>query len=218
MKKNMDYDLPFRWKNLEGLEITHDFDMPIVKAVNDVTVRNLVSFNNAKYCIDREHSWYHFYIHDCLFERFWNNPQKYLNMLLSFEGGISTDFSLLLDMPLAQQIYNSWRNKYMTALLQKQGKPVIPNVGWSDESSYPWAFSGIPEKSILAITTQGCLRDRVCKQSLINGLHELVRQKQPTKIIVYGIFYEEWKDKFGVDFEIFPSYSKEKWGDKNGKR
>ena len=216
MSKTKNYNDAFKWERLEGIEITSDYDMPIVQAVNDVQPRNLVSFNNAKYCKDKGNSWYHFYIHDTHFERFWKDPDKYLLMLSQFEGGISTDFSLYLDMPWPQQVYNSWRNKYMACLLQKQGKPVIPNVGWSDESSYDWAFSGIPENSVLSITTQGCLRDRVCKQSLFNGLHELVRRKHPTKIIVYGVFHEGWMDKFGVEFEIFPSYSREKWGDNNG--
>ena len=206
----------FKWNRLEGVRITSDFDMPIVAPVNNVHPHNLVSFNNAKYCKDKEHSWYHFYIHDAHFERIWNNPDKYIPMLSQFEGGVSTDFSLYLDMPWAQQVYNSWRNKYMAVLLQKQGKPVIPNVGWSDESSYDWAFSGIPENSILSITTQGCLRNRICKQSLFNGLHELIRRKHPPLIVVYGPFHDEWKDKFGTDFLIIPSYSEDKWGGRNG--
>ena len=206
----------FKWNRLEGISITPDFDMPVVAPVNDVHPRNLVSFNNAKYCEGKADSWYHFYIHDLHFERFWTNPDRYLPLLEKFEGGISTDYSIYLDMPRPQQIYNSWRNKYCATLLQRQGKPVIPNVGWSDESSYDWAFSGIPEKSILAITTQGCLRNRVCKQSLFNGLHELIRRKNPTLIVVYGVFHEEWMDKFGTDFLVFPSYSEEKWGGHNG--
>lgn len=206
----------FKWNRLEGVKITSDYDMPVVAPVNNVHPRNFVSFNNAKYCKDKGNSWYHFYIHDAHFERIWNDPDKYLQMLGQFEGGISTDFSLYLDMPWAQQIYNSWRNKYMAVLLQRQGKPVIPNVGWSDESSYDWAFSGIPENSILSITTQGCLKDRICKQSLFNGLHELVRRKHPPAVVVYGVFHDEWKDKFGTEFIVIPPYSREKWGDNNG--
>ena len=173
------FDAPFKWRRLEGVEITADYDMPVVKPVNNACPRNLVSFNNAKYCKNKEESWYHFYIHHIHFERFWNHPDNYL--------------------------------------LQQQGKTVIPNVGWSDETSYDWAFSGIPNNSILSITTQGCLKNRVCKQSLFNGLHELIRRKSPVKIIIYGIFHEDWKDKFGTQFEVLPSYSKEKWG-KNGTR
>ncbi len=211
------FDAPFKWRRLEGVEITADYDMPVVKPVNNACPRNLVSFNNAKYCKNKEESWYHFYIHDIHFERFWNHPDNYLPMLSKFEGGISTDYSLYLDMPKPQQVYNSWRNKAAAVLLQQQGKTVIPNVGWSDETSYDWAFSGIPNNSILSITTQGCLKNRVCKQSLFNGLHELIRRKSPVKIIIYGIFHEDWKDKFGTQFEVLPSYSKEKWG-KNGTR
>ena len=49
-----------------------------------------------------------------------------------------------------------------------------------DTESLSWAFDGIPEKSVLSITTQGCLRNGyLCKQSLLNGLHELIRIKKP---------------------------------------
>ena len=216
MLKNKNLNDSFKWHRLQGIDITQDYDMPIVKAVNNVEPKNFVAFNNAKYCKNKKNSWYHFYIHDVHFERLWNNPDKYLSVLAQFEGGISTDFSIYLDMPWAQQIYNSWRNKYMAVLLQTLGIPVIPNVGWSDERSYDWAFSGIPENSVLSITTQGCLKNRICKQSLFNGLHELIRRKHPTKIIVYGIFHDEWKNKFGVDFDVFSSYSKEKWSKNNG--
>lgn len=205
-----------KWDCLAGIEIS-DFDMPIVQPINNVNPKNLVNFKNASSCKDKANSWYHFYSYDYDFERFWNAPEKYLPMLSKFEGGISTDFSIYLDMPISQQMNNSWRNKTMTVLLQKQGKPVIPNVGWSDEKSYDWAFSGIPEKSILAITTQGCLRgEKYLMQSLINGLHELVIRKQPTKIVVYGQFYKKWEDKFGVEFQTFPSYCQQKWRNNNG--
>lgn len=202
----------FKWNRLEGVPITKDYNMPMVQPVNGVHLRNLVPFNMCSSCQNKESSWYHFYIHDVQFERLWNKPDKYLQMLNKFEGGISTDFSIYLDMPLPQQIYNSWRNKCLAVLLQQQGKPVIPNVGWSDASSYDWAFSGIPEKSILSITTQGCLQNRVCKQALFNGLHELIRRKNPTRIVVYGVFHKEWESKFGVEFEIFPPYARRKWG------
>jgi hypothetical protein len=35
--------------------------------------------------------------------------------------------------------------------------------------------------------------DYVSKQSLLNGLHELARQKHPEKLIVYGKFPDAWR-------------------------
>lgn len=96
------------------------------------------------------------------------------------------------------------------------GKTVIPNVGFSDEKSLDFAFAGIPENSILSITTQGCLQNGVCKQSLLNGLHELCRQKHPVKLYVVGRFPEKWKDRFPMPIETIPTFAGAKWGIDHG--
>ena len=42
--------------------------------------------------------WVHFYIHDRDFERIWNHPNKYLEILKRYEGVITPDFSLYLSL------------------------------------------------------------------------------------------------------------------------
>ena len=137
-------------------------------------------------------------------------------MLMDCEGGFSPDFSLYLGMPTVLQQWNSFRNKAIGARLQRMGKTVIPNVGFSDEKSLDFAFAGIPENSVLSITTQGCLQNGVCKQSLLNGLHELCRQKYPTKLYVVGLFPEKWKDKFPMPIETVPTFAGTRWGGNHG--
>lgn len=184
--------------------------MPELVGINGVQLKpfNLLPFNMALKCTVPWNFWVHFYIYDYQFERLWKTPERYLKILRRFAGVISPDFSILLDMPVAQQIWNCWRNKVLAHYLQKNGIAVIPNVGWSDAESYAWAFAGIPENSILSVTSQGCMgHDYVCKQSFINGLHELVRRKSPEKIIVYGIFPDEWKCRFSVPIIALPTFS-----------
>lgn len=184
--------------------------MPELKSISNVDFNPscLLPFNMALTCADPGNFWVHFYIYDYQFERLWKSPERYLEILRRFAGVISPDFSILLDMPVAQQIWNCWRNKVLAHYLQKNGIAVIPNVGWSDAESYVWAFAGIPENSILSVTSQGCMgQDYVCKQSFINGLHELVHRKNPEKIIVYGIFPDEWKCRFPVPIIALPTFS-----------
>ena len=186
--------------------------MPVLQAVHDVDPHNLVPFHMAKTATNAEKKWYHFYEDDYQFERIWNAPDRYVPILRKFEGGISTDFSIYLDMPRSQQIWNCWRNRAMTYYLQNMGLCVIPNVGWSDFESLDWAFDGIPEHSVLSITTQGCMgNDYVCKQSLLNGIHELARQKYPEKLVVYGRFPEKWMDRFPMPITVCRSFSEERW-------
>lgn len=202
----------FYWKRVSGAKLIGKYDMPVLKPVHNVVPRNLVPFHSAKNCKSPQESWYHYYEDDYQFERFWNRPKKYFSILERFEGGISPDYSIYLDMPKSQQIWNCWRNRAITYYMQKHGLLVIPNVGWGDTESLSWAFDGIPEKSVLSITTRGCLRNGyLCKQSLLNGLHELIRIKKPEKLIVYGQFPENWKHKFPNIITTLKTFVEEKW-------
>ena len=202
----------FRWERIKDAPLIGTYDMPVLQAVHDVDPHNLVPFHMAKTATNAEKKWYHFYEDDYQFERIWNAPDRYVPILRKFEGGISTDFSIYLDVPRSQQIWNCWRNRAMTYYLQNMGLCVIPNVGWSDFESLDWAFDGIPEHSVLSITTQGCMgNDYVCKQSLLNGIHELARQKYPEKLVVYGRFPEKWMDRFPMPITVCRSFSEERW-------
>ncbi|MBQ2602898.1 MAG: DUF4417 domain-containing protein, partial [Oscillospiraceae bacterium] len=123
------------------------------------------------------------------------------------------DYSIYLDMPRSQQIWNCWRNRAMAYYMQRNGLTIIPNAGWSDAESLEWAFDGLPSNSVLSITTQGCMgHDYVSKQSLLNGLHELARQKHPEKLIVYGKFPDAWRERFPMPIVVCNTFSQERWG------
>ena len=59
-------------------------------------------------------------------------------------------------------------------------------------------------------------RDYICKRSFLSGVHELVRRKHPSKIYVYGIFPEQWKERFSVPIITLKTYSFERFGGKCG--
>lgn len=202
----------FYWDRIEGAKIEGKYDMPVLQPVHNVTPHDLIPFHMVKNEPNKSQKWFHFYEDDFQFERIWNRPSAYLSMLGSCEAGFGTDFSMLLTMPKGQQIWNCWRNRVITYFLQNNGITTVPNVGWSDLESINWAFDGIPSNSVLAITTQGCMsKDYVSKQSLLNGLHELCRQKSPESLIVYGHFPEAWKDRFPMPITVFPSFAEQKW-------
>jgi len=117
--------------------------------------------------------------------------------------GIGPDFSKYLYMHPAEAIINCCRNRLLTFFLQKQGITVIPNVCFGNEQTFTWAFDGLPEHSILALTSQSCMLENVSKRTLINGIHELDRQKHPKLLYVYGMFPEKWKGKFGMEIEVW---------------
>ena len=55
--------------------------------------------------------WVHFYQDDYRFERIWSQPERYVERLRKFQGVISPDFSIYRELPLAMQIWNTYRNR-----------------------------------------------------------------------------------------------------------
>ncbi len=205
------YDV-FRWKRVKSAELVGKYDMPTLKPCLCAKPRNPIPFHMAKSANATSDRWFHFFEDDYQFERIWNRPESYLMMLKRFEGGITPDFSMYIDMPKAQQIWNCWRNRAMAYWMQNNGLNVIPNACWGDEESLNWAFDGLPSDSVLALTTQGCMQKTdYRKQILVNGIHELIRQKHPIKIVIYGTFPNSWLERFSVPIDILPTFSKERW-------
>lgn len=207
----------FKWRYCKGANLVGPYDMPELSPVHDVEIDEVTPFHLIGNDDLQSTKSFHFYVDDYRYESFWKNAKLYLPRLRRCKNGIGPDFSMLLDMPVPQQIYNNWRNKALTFYLQSQGLLTVPNVGWSDESSFEWAFDGIPSNSVLAVTSQGCMgRDYICKHSFLSGMHELVRRKHPSKIYVYGIFPEQWKERFSVPIVTLKTYSFERFGGKCG--
>ena len=134
-------------------------------------------------CFDR---WLHFYIHDERFECVWNNPKQYLNLLKRFAGVITPDFSLYRDLPLAMQIWNTYRNRAIAYWLQSNGVDIIPNIRWGDERSYAFAFEGIAQGGTVAVSTNGCIKDKIDRYYFSKGLEQMVKSLQPNTIINYS--------------------------------
>jgi len=210
------------WKDVfhgdlqKNITPTGVFELPKLEGCQVPEEIILVPFNIAQGMKNLHGCWIHFFIQDRLFERVWNNPYKYLKLFKRCDGVISPDFSMYMDMYMPQQLWNCWRNRILANWLHTKGIKVIPNVSWADEQSLSWALDGIPEKSVVALTTQGCLRSYVCKQSLLNGLHRLIREKHPTEIIIYGRFPEIWKKAFTIKIRIMKPYAENRWEVKNG--
>ncbi len=210
----MDRFLPeYREEILNGSLGVDPFGLPRLEAVHDVTPEKLIPFH-AVMSLDMTKvsafDFFHFFLHDYQFERMWKNPEKYLPFLLKIGQGIGPDFSMYLNMHPMEQMLNWSRNTLLTFFLQKNGLTVIPNACFGSEKTLDWAFAPLPEHSILALSTQSCLRDNVAKRNLLNGIHELDRQKHPERLYINGKFPEKWMDKFDVEICVLPTFSS-KW-------
>ena len=154
--------------------------------------------------------WVHFYQHDYKFERIWNQPSKYLNVLKDFSGVITPDFSLYRELPLAMQIWNTYRNRAIAYWLQSNGVNIVPNIRWGDERTYDFAFEGIEQGGTVAVSTNGCIQDKKDRFYFINGLLKLIKILKPDVIVNYSCtpddIFEQCKD-YGVEIIQIENYA-----------
>ncbi len=127
----------------------------------------------------------HFFIDDYRFDTTWSKPRKTLNYLEQFDTLLTPDFSLYRNWPLAIQMWNTYRNRWCGAYWQSLGFTVIPTVSWSTSESYAFAFCGIPQRSLVALSTIGVKRG-MSHPLFMAGFREMVQRLNPSVVLCYG--------------------------------
>ena len=165
--------------------LTDDFwQMPTI-ACDEYIPEDLIGFNYAK-TNTRQDVGIHFYIDDYQFERVWNYPEKYVDILASYDCILSPDFSLYMDMPMPMKIWNIYRSRQIGAYYQSQGLKVIPTMSWAEPETFEFCFRGIPKGSIVSVSTIGVKRDEDATRIWVTGMDEMIRQIEPKAILLYG--------------------------------
>lgn len=127
------------------------YQMPILEPEH-YTPENLIGFNYALTAKEKNVG-VHFYLDDYQFERVWTSPDKYIELLSNFDCVFTPDFSLYIDMPIAMQIWNTYRSRLIGQMMQDNGLTVIPTVSWAGKDSYDFCFDGLqsvaPSRSAL---------------------------------------------------------------------
>ena len=133
------------------------YQMPIIENDNYIP-KDLIGFNYAKTSEIKDVG-IHFYLDDYQFERIWNNPSEYIEILGEYKCILSPDFSLYMDMPLSMKIWNVYRSRLIGQYYQSCGIKVIPTISWAEESTFEFCFDGIPKGSIVSVSTIGVKRN-----------------------------------------------------------
>lgn len=136
----------------------------------------------------------HFYIDDYQFERIWSDPITYIDKITEFPCSLTPNFSLYTDMPLAMQIWNTYRSRLIGQMMQDAGIEVIPSVVWTGKESYDFAFAGLESGGVIAVETLGMQNDDD-RQMWADGMDEAIRRLDPSTVVCYG------KPMKGYDFE-----------------
>lgn len=128
----------------------------------------------------------HFYVDDYQFERIWNDPHKYINVLRDFDCVLTPDFSLYMDMPMSMKIWNVFRSRLIGQMMQDAGLVVIPTVSWAEPETFDFCFDGLPEGGVMSISTVGVKKDPHAMEIWKAGTTELIKRKKPSALLVYG--------------------------------
>ena len=184
------------------------YEFPLIKRTTHKP-NKAIPFDKATNSTKHDH-WLHFYIHDKQFERVWNNPKQYLNLLKRFAGVITPDFSLYRGLPLAMQIWNTYRNRAIAYWLQSNGVDIIPNIRWGDERTYSFAFEGIEQGGTVAVSTNGCIQKKLDRHYFAKGLAKMVEVLKPDTIINYSYtpddIFAQYRDQ-GIEIIQIENYA-----------
>lgn len=165
--------------------LSDDFwQMPIIKNDNFIP-SELIGFNYAK-TSERKDVGIHFYVDDYQFERVWHDPEKYLDILIDYDCILSPDFSLYMDMTMPIKIWNVYRSRQIGAYYQSKGIKVIPTISWAEPETYEFCFRGIPEGSVVSISTIGVKRDPDALKIWTDGVTAMIERIKPSAILIYG--------------------------------
>ena len=195
----------FKTHFYESVSLVGKFGFPQIYSQIDIPLEaECLPFNVFMSKDNKQDCGVHFFIDDYYFERIWNNVDAYLPALKKAKFVLGPDFSVYADMPVAVQIFNTYRNRAITAYLQERGVKIIPVASWSDIDSFEWCFDALPKNSLIAIGTGGALQNRESKEQFLNGYAQMLNVLSPHKVIIVGRVPSEIDTQNVINI---PSYS-----------
>ena len=172
--------------NLARFDSQNKFSFPDIPAYTskiDVDSIRWLDYESAR---KRSSSGLHFYCDDYRYNGIWQDPVKYVDFISRFENIIQFDFSLYYDYPVALQIFNKYRNHWLSAfyssLLDIQ---FIPNISVSTSDCWEWSFDGFPSNSVVAFSDIGAIRDNSSRNITYQAYEETIRRLSPLQVIYF---------------------------------
>lgn len=174
----------YNLKEYDPTQTEGKYQMPVI-APCDYVPTDLIGFNYAKTSKNKD-AGIHFYIDNYQFERIWNEPHEYVDLLSEYSCVLTPDFSLYTEMPIAMMIWNTYRSRLIGQLMQTNDIRVIPTVSWCQKETFEFCFDGLPRRSTLSVSTIGVKRQDENFKLWKDGMDEMIKRLEPKRLLVYG--------------------------------
>ncbi len=190
-KRKTIFDDGFQAYLTEGAMLVGEPGIPMLMNLGNPGIpRDIVPFTKAKKCSNKR-QFVHFYQHDKEFSTVLTGTTRYLDMLKEFDGVITPDCTLMINQAPCLQQANTYMNRAVGYFLQRNGINVIPNIRWSDETSFSYCFLGVVPDSTVSISTHGCINDKQQKKMFKTGLEAMLDTLNPKDVLVHGYMPED---------------------------
>lgn len=174
-----------------GLEYCADaffcgkYGIPQIRSYTGPYPENYVTFNEMGKAGDYS-TCVTFFNEDYILERFWANPDRYIDIMKTYMCATQPDFSLKINTPFCVQVANKYRNHALAYKMQVCGIRVIPSPSWSDSTSYDFCFEGYERGGIVIVSALGIYRDERSIRYFKNGFFEMLKRISPDSVIISG--------------------------------
>ena len=191
---------PLHLSICKGIYFTGKNQFPIVKPFSGSLPEDICSVHRLR---NKPDSFLnklcgHFFTSDTHIEPFWRYPFRYLHWLKKYGCIISPDFSIYTNMVLMQKLWNSFRNKLLSAFYQRNGINLIPSPSWGDLMNIDLYMEGWPQKSVIAINSTGIGLDKRCQYIWLEGYNAMLDILKPIHIIRYGAYIEGERKEISI--------------------
>jgi len=158
----------------------------------------------------------HFFTQDVRFEPFWTKADQWVSKFLNIKlmAMVGPDYSVYRNMPIAVQVHQIYRIRWLMRYVQESGIPIIPNIPWSFSDTFQGEGSfealtdlylaGLPEYCPTIMFQYQTGSDQYqASSALVEESHEylkeVIRRLNPDTIICYtGKPGKEIMENYGI--------------------
>lgn len=187
----MKIDDDFQEYLVEGAIFEGEQDIPCMLEPKNIIIPKLLIPYSARKTTKNRDAFLHCFIHDYRFSNFITETKKQTGILYNFGGVICPDPTISIGGSKTINQAQIYFSRAVGFYLQKNGINAIPCIRWGDSTTFDYCFLGVPKKSIIAISTHGCImpckeNDNLLRRVFEKGLPVMLERLAPKYIVVYG--------------------------------